>query len=249
MFVLSDDKQKEFSESGSPIYRHDSKEVEFEGVTTIDEEAKEKLEEHIETHVGVINMAFHEIISTHVHIDVYHVAPTEERPFHVLITHGMSDRPMSTPEECEQWRYAELMCFLPNEIELTEEGIKDHHNFWAIENLKYLARFPHVYDTWLGHGHTLQNGDPIEPYTNETELCASLLLPTIMLPKEFSTLNVRDDKTIYIYNVFPIYLEEVNYKMKHGVDALLDKFDQYGLSDVYDIHRVNTCKKKWFPFR
>lgn len=246
---MSNDKDKEFSESGSPIYRYETKEEKFEGILDFDETAKGQFEEHIEKYIGPINKVYHEIVSNLVHIDVYHVLPSEERPFHTLITHGMSDLPMNVPEGCEDWCYAELVCFLPKDWDISDEGFKIEQNYWAMENLKYLARFPHVHNTWLSYGHTVQNGDPIEPFIDDTELCASLLIPTILLSKEFSELKVREDKTIQIYNVFPIYSEEMNYKMKHGVDALLDKFDKYEINDVYDLNRVNTCKKKWFHFK
>lgn len=243
---MSKDKELEVSESGAAIYRHEEKEFEFEGPAELDGEAKEKFEEHIETYIGPITMVFHEIISHLVHIDVYHIEATEERPFHTLITHGMSDLAMNTPEDCEEWQYAELMCFLPPEWDLSEEGVKKDVNYWVVENLKYLARFPHEFDTWLAYGHTVQNGDPIEPFYETTKLCASLIIPTMMLEEEFSALKIRDDKIINIYNVFPIYKEEMDYKMKHGIDKLLEKFDEKGFTDVYDLNRKNACKRKWF---
>lgn len=242
------EENKEFSESGSPIYRHEEKEFEFKGPDSIDAEAKEKLEAHIEKYIGPIHLVYHEIVSHLVHIDVYHVLPTEEKPFHTLITHGMSDKAMNVPEDCEEWQYAELVCFLPKEWDISEEGMKDSSNYWAISNLKYLARFPHEYDTWLATGHTIANGDPSEPFTEETKLCASLIAPVTIVPDEFSEVKIRDDKTILIHNVMPIYQEETDYKLKHGIDKLYEKLDEYNINDVYDINRPNVCRKKWFGF-
>ena len=32
-----------------------------------------------------------------------------------------------------------------------------YERFWPIQMLKFLARFPHEYKTWLGWGHTIPN--------------------------------------------------------------------------------------------
>lgn len=246
---MSDKKDKEFSESGAPIYRYEDKEFEFQAPEEIDTHAKELFETHIEKYIGPINMVFHEVLSHLVHIDVYHISPTDDRPFHTLITHGMSDKAMNVPEGLEEFQYTELMCFLPPETDVSENGFKDFKNYWAVENLKFLARFPHEYNTWLGFGHTIQNGDPIEPFLKETKLCASLIVPPILLHEEFSVFESENNKTIHIYNVFPIYKEEMDFKMKNGAEELLEKFDEYELTDIYDIHRVNTCKKGFFGLK
>ncbi|MHC0035412.1 suppressor of fused domain protein [Pseudoneobacillus sp. C159] len=243
---MSNKHDQEVSKSGAPIYRHEDKEFELQIPQEMDMSAKEKFEDHIETYIGPINGVYHEILSHLVHIDVYHIAPSKEQPYHTLITHGMSDLPMNVPPGREDYRFAELVCFLPKEFDLSDEGLKSPKNAWALENLKFLARFPHEYNTWLGMGHTLQNGNPIEPFIQGTKLCASLIIPPVILSENFTSVRITADKNIHIYNVFPIYLEEMEFKMKKGIDALLDKFDKNKLNDIYDLNRVNTCKNKWF---
>ncbi len=34
----------------------------------------------------------------------------------------------------------------------------------------------------------------------------------------------------------------MNYKLKYGIDALLEKFDEYNVSELVDIHRKNACE-------
>jgi hypothetical protein len=58
-----------------------------------------------ETHLGEIHDVYHELISDLVHIDIHHVAPDDERPFHTLVTSGMSDLPMTVPEGVEALRF------------------------------------------------------------------------------------------------------------------------------------------------
>lgn len=80
------------SRSGAPIFRYIDGEKEWEAPQG--EECIEEISEHIERHIGEICMVFHEVISDTVHIDVHHIKPTEERPFHTLVTSGMSDLQM-----------------------------------------------------------------------------------------------------------------------------------------------------------
>jgi len=235
----------EKSESGSPIYRYeDVKEKEFEFASG--ESSIEEISDHIENFIGKIDTVFHEIVSDQVHVDIHWVKPTKERPFHTLITSGMSDKPMSTPEDVENANFAELSICLPEEWNISEEDFEDEKNYWPIRWLKYMARFPHDYDTWLGWGHTLPNGDPAEPFAENTKLNTILLLPTIVFGEEFHQLKLKE-KSINFFTLIPLYNEEVELKMKNGVEALFDGFDEYGITDILDVDRPNTAKKKkWF---
>lgn len=231
----------EKSESGSPIYRYDgSNKNQFEGASG--DASTEEISNHIEKHVGEIHMVFHELISDQVHIDIHWVKPTKERPFHTLVASGMSDKPMNTPEEVKNCDFAELSICLPEDWKISEEDFEDENNYWPIRWLKYLARFPHEYNTWLSYGHTIPNGDPAEAFADNTELNTMLLLPTIIF-EGFDTLHLKD-KTIDFYTLIPLYTEEVNLKMKKGVDALFDGFDKFSVSDVVVINRPNTAKRK-----
>ena len=55
----------------------------------------------------------HELLSNKVHIDILIYTATEDRPFHVLATSGMSDLPMAVPEEYPFLAHAELILALP----------------------------------------------------------------------------------------------------------------------------------------
>ncbi|PXY02230.1 hypothetical protein DF185_06175 [Marinifilum breve] len=232
----------EKSESGSPIYRYENVQPkEFEPATG--DSSIEEISNHIEKYVGKIETVFHEIISDQVHIDIHWVKPTKERPFHTLITSGMSDKPMTTPEDVVDADFAELSICLPEEWKISEEDFKDEKNYWPIRWLISMARFPHEYDTWLGWGHTLPNGDPAVPFAENTELNTMLLLPTIVFGEGFHELKLKE-KSINFYTLIPLYNEEVELKMRKGVEALFDGFDKYGVTDILDIHRPNTTKKK-----
>lgn len=238
----------EYSESGAPIYKYEDVETKWETPVYGNDELISKLDEHITKFLGKSDYVWHEILSDIVHIDVYYIKPTSERNFHTFITNGMSFLPMNVPEGQEDWRYAELMICLPPDWPVGEEEFKNERNYWPIRVLKMLARFPHKYRTWLSWGHTIPNGDPAEPFADNTKLCCSLLLPPIQVHSDFLSLRVNDEITVKFFCVVPIYREEMEYKLKYGVEGLMDKFDNHKINELIDINRKNVCKRSIWPF-
>jgi hypothetical protein len=230
----------EKSKSGEPIYRYDEKKQEkFEaasGNSSIDE-----ITGHIEKYIGKVEMVFHEIVSDKVHIDIHWVKPTTDKPYHTLITSGMSDKPMNTPEELEGGKYAELCICLPEEWKISDEDFEDENNYWPVRWLKFLARFPHDYNTWLGWGHTIPNGDPPESFIESTKLTTMILLPPIMFGEEFQQLEL-EEKIITFFSLVPLYTEELNLKLEKGAESLFNGFDEYGVTDILDINRPCIVK-------
>jgi hypothetical protein len=231
----------ELSESGSPIYRH-TQAKKFE-LASGHEQNIQIISDHIEKYLGAPATVFHELISDQVHIDVHIVAPTEERPFYSLITSGMSDKLMNAPEGAEELRYAELMICLPSDWPMTqEEWKKDENSFWPIQTLKFLARFPHEYDTWLCLDHTIPNGDPAEIF-GDTKFCCAMIGAAGTAPQEFWQLKVNDEKTINFFGLYFIYREEMDFKMKKGAEALWDLLEKQNVTELLDVKRKNTAKK------
>jgi len=78
------------TEGGSAIIRHAGRKAGFEEAVG-SEMTIEQIEKHIERFVGPIEKVFHELVSDLVHLDLYHVKPGPERPFHTFVTCGMSE--------------------------------------------------------------------------------------------------------------------------------------------------------------
>lgn len=225
----------------SPVLRHTDGEKAWEAPHG--EACIEEISAHIEQHIGKVEQIFHELISDTVHIDVHHVKPTTQRPFHTLVTSGMSDLAMNIPDNVEAARFMELMVTLPESWQVDEESFKNEHWYWPVRQLKFLARFPHKYDTWLGWGHSIPNGDPAEPFADNTDLNGMIILPSVNVPDGFYQLRIDEHKTIAFFSLVPVYQEEMNLKLAKGADALLDKFAKQGISDLIDSNRKNVAKK------
>ncbi len=240
-------KKDEITPSGAPIYRYeDHKERDFQPPR----EAGVYLEE-IEAHFDEIfpgrgSFVYHEIISDIVHIDIHIMRPIPKQPFYVLYTTGMSDLPMTILadeiKDREDLKYAELYMLLPGDWQMGGEGqtLRDvpSQYSWPIGVLKFLARFPHEYQTWLAYGHTVPNGAGYEPFDDSVGFGGVVLS---WGDGPLSTMKAKDGKELHFYEVVPAYKEEIEYKLKYGMEALLDKFNGAGMTHILDVRRPNTC--------
>lgn len=229
---------------GTSIYTYEN--TESRGLGNVaDMMYTEEITDHFDkVFPGRVTNVFHEVISDIVHIDIYFMEPTDEEPFRVVYTTGMSDLPMTLPIELEkEWGHlkrAELMMFLPESWPIGSEDFEDERYYWPIRLLKQLARFPHEYNTWLGYGHTIPNSEEYDPYADNTELNGVILSA---LNEEISSINTKDGTLINVYNVIPLYKEEMDYKLENGMDALFDKLSEVeGNGYWIDSSRKNACK-------
>lgn len=240
-------KKIENTPSGTKIFRYKEPSKPFEAAGPAPD--IEEIENHIEKHIGKIETVFHELVSDLVHVDVFYIKPTVERNFITLITGGMSSRPMNTPAGAEDFKYAELMMYLPPNWPLGEKDLNDENYYWPIRQLKMLSRFPHEYDTWIWFGHTIPNGNPPRPFAANTKLSGIMLIPPLSTPKEFLTLNTTTTKkSIFFFNLLPLHSREMNFKLKKGVEPLFDLLDKHGVSEILDVNRPSLVKKKWGLF-
>jgi len=139
----------------------------------------------------------------------------------------------------------ELMISLPSNWKIDEESFKDESWYWPVRLLKFFASLPHKHNTWLGFGHTVPNGDPPEPYASNTELCGSIVLPSVSVPEGFHKLSISAEKEIFFYAVVPLYADEMNLKLRKGTNELLSLFDKKKLNDIVNIKRVDLTKKRF----
>jgi hypothetical protein len=241
----------EKSESGNPIFRYSEKDRREVEISRGSSELIEEVERFVSEKLGKSDFVFHEVVSPYVHIDTHHFF-VQDLELDVFVTSGMSEKAMNTPPEYANFMYAEMMVVLPHEWPgMKEVGpyslTTDHPGLWPINQLRYLARFPHEFNTWLAPLHTIPNGDPAQPYASDTKFCCMLIYPSIILSsKGLRTLERSTGEIVNFYSLWPLFPEEVEFKLKHGGDALLEKFADAEISDMFDNNRKNVGKKRWF---
>ena len=186
------------------------------------EEEMEAVEGHIQQYFGAFDNVFHEIVSPDIHVDICVVPPSAERDYCTLVTMGMGAHRMNVPEELAEYKLerAELAIALPADWKLDQESMKDEKWYWPIRLLKSLARLPINCDSWLGHGHTVENR---EPFAENTELCTAILIEPQDTEKGSAVCTLPSGEEINFYQVIPLYEDELDYKLAHDEDALRDK--------------------------
>ena len=188
------------------------------------EEEMAAVEEHISEYFGEFENVFHEIVSPDIHVDICVIPPTEERDYYTLVTMGMGAFEMNIPEELAEYRLerAELAISLPPDWKLDQESLNDEKWYWCIRLLKEAARLPIRSDAWLGWGHTIGlNGG--KTYADNTELCACILIDPQASEDNRTVSELPDGDAVNFYQVIPLYQDELEYKIKYGAEALLDK--------------------------
>ena len=201
------------------------------------EEEMEAVEGHIQQYFGKFENVFHELSSPDIHVDICVVPPSKERYYYTLVTMGMGAHRMNVPEELAEYKLerAELAIALPGNWKLKREDLKNERWYWPIRLLKTLARLPIASDTWLGFGHTMDNE---EDFAKGTKLCAAILTGPQDTEDGSEVCILPSGEEVNFYQVIPLYREELEYKMAHDADALLDKMD--GISFVTYNTRPNA---------
>jgi hypothetical protein len=168
----------------------------------------------------------------------------------------MSTRPMAVPQglddpsSCER---AELVICLPPDWfgpglnQLARDG-----RFWPVEILRFAARFPHLYNTWVWIGHTLSTEEPPERFDPGTEFCAFTIAAPLRWPAEKWKMVAHDGRSISFLTVIPLYRDELQFKLDNGTSRLLDLFDEARVNELLDPARPSVVPppppKRMFPW-
>ncbi|HWM32702.1 MAG TPA: suppressor of fused domain protein [Pseudolysinimonas sp.] len=187
--------------------------------------ADDRLMQHLQYHLGPAGARWQEPGSERLPVDVTVFPPTEARPFAVLVTSGMSARPMTVPfgvARRAEREHAELCMLLPAAWPLA--SVPAHAGpaesaYWPIRLLRELARLPHETGSWLGAGHAIPHG---APYVQGLPFSAAVLVRPTRLG---ATETVPGEPPISLLQVLPLTEAELALKTTEGVQGLLRTLD------------------------
>lgn len=206
------------------------------------EKEMDKVYDYIERQYGVTNLVGHEKYSTDIHCDIVIVKPTEEQPYYKLITMGAGAYKMNVPLK---WKTtvchrAEYVVFLPESWNLISGKEED---YWPIRMLKTIARLPIETDSWLSYNHTVQLTDDNGTLASNVGYNSCVLLPSTGIDgKEVKPVKLSIfGKEVAFYQLLPLYPEELEYKLEHSIDELMNRLNAKD-NLIIDIHRKNSCK-------
>lgn len=203
------------------------------------QEDAQKVEAHILKYFGKCDNVFHEIYSPDIHVDIYLIPPTKERNYYTFVTLGMGAHRMNVPSELAEYKLerAELLITLPGDWKTNQEDMQDERWYWPIRLLKSVARLPGEEGSWIGWGHTVALNEG-ETYADNTQLCGTLLINQQIGGEDADVCPLSNGDEINFYQLMPLYYEEMEYKLEHDADSLLDLMDD--VSMVVDIQRPNV---------
>lgn len=187
---------------------------------------------------------FHEILALDFKVHIY-LIKSENRSYDILLTSGMSLLEMKVQEEAENkdiLKYAELMLLIPKNIEFEQVYAGENKNDYIISMLKQTAKFPHQYDTWIGIGHTIRATEDLQSYGAETDFVGGVILPSVTFDEKFTKIK-RNGKVINIYSFFPLYENELQYKIDNGYNALVDLIIKADSKEILNNERKNLIPK------
>lgn len=151
------------------------------------------------------------------------IPPNEAQPHLVLFTSGMSALPMKVPDGQEDWQHAELVMYLPPDWVHPKDGNGDPQWMWPLLWLRKMAYHPHLNDSWLGRPAAIvSSADPPEPLGPNTEQTCLLMIPDVSYLKP--PLKRADGKLVHFFTLVPLYTEERDYELKHGMKPFLRRF-------------------------
>ena len=197
------------------------------------------IEQHIKNTFGEFENVFHELVSPDIHVDICVVPPSDERDYYTLVRWAWV-----LTDECAggaggiQAGAGRAGIALPPDWKLDGESMEEERWYWPIGLLKVLARLPIASDTWLGWGHTM---DKQSPFAAGTKLQAAILTGPQGVEKGGEVCALPGGEEVNFYQVIPLYQDEMEYKMEHDADALLEKME--GISFVVDPTRRNAITR------
>ena len=202
------------------------------------QDEKISLEQFIKDNYGDYDLVLHEKISTGINLDIAIVPPTEKNDYYKLITMGMGAYPMHVPSELKPYNLerSELVLFLPKDWKIDSS---DEVDYWPIRYLKILARLPINNKTWLGFGHTISSNNKNTTYADNTKFCSMMLLTALNNNGNKLNFNLKNRGKINFYQLYPIYEEELKYKLENGSESFLNLISNKDLSPVLNIKRKN----------
>lgn len=212
----------------------------------------EEIQGHIERNIGPVKALFNELESDTIHLDILIVPATSDRKFHYLVTSGMSDLPMLVDprnSDSEGWCFAELVIALPGYWPLFDSKKMQFERWnFPIEHLKFLARLPHKYDTWISTGHSIPNFESKKRIGPNCEMSGFVIDNPVLGGENFINLKTRDGKKIHFCAVYPVYQKEMEYKIRKGHSALQFIFREKSVTEIFQPDRPCLVRRNLFSF-
>lgn len=167
---------------------------------------------------------------------IHHVVT--EGDHHLLITDGLRLIKQDVNEVNQDLQHIELYMLLPVYWNLKDQS-------WPVEWLNKIGQIPKKNNTWFGSGDTIPAGNPPEALDEKLSANHFILSKPISLDGVLTGSKWKESD-FQLLAVIPIFQNEVDYKLKNSHTMLFNRFHQAGVSEMIDLYRSTTYKRRFF---
>lgn len=183
---------------------------------SLSKEDEQRLDEHIRHHFGK-----YQIIFKTDRYELVNVPPSEDRPFNLIMTRGVSGRRLNVPGGVDPLTNSriELAVCLPKEWEFSNS---ESYNLWPVNTLCDLINYVLTTDEFIGFGYAFSKGKPVH---STTDFTGGMLTALGAYDKECQELTLTDGSVVRFFELVFLFPAELEYRSKHSAPALLELFD------------------------
>lgn len=208
-------------------------------VNVYSDQERENFELFLAQKFGPVKRVFRGVNSPDMLVDLYLFEAETPDPILRLITCGMGGRTMEPPENVENISpdRIELMIDLPADWPLDAVSLNDDQFNWPFRLLRKMIHYPWDPGAWFRLGHAVQWDEPL---AQNTELSGVLLASPAVEDYGKCEVSVAPGKEVHLYQMVPLYPEELAYRREHGVRKLYNLLGEK-FSFVIDSRRPNAA--------
>ena len=216
--------------------------IRWETIPPADDDILGHVKVHIDQYFGVYTQLLTDDSDPDHPLEIAVILPRPEHDYYTLVTVGLSRHRMDFSEERreEKLERAELLINLPRDWKLTKADCREERWSWPIRMMLATAHFA-MEDPEVGleSRTTLMEGEDGIPFAENTDLRGEILLYPGVFGEESFFCRLPGGEEVNFYQVIPLYWEELQYKLEHGSDSLLDLCPDESL-EVINPHRLNV---------
>jgi len=94
---------------------------------------------------------------------------------------------------------------------------------------------------FVGAGATFSEREK-RALAGNTGLAGMLVAPSTLYP-EAGTLLMDDDMSVAFLSLWPVYAEELELARQYGAEALTERLQRAGVTDLVDVRRANVARR------
>jgi hypothetical protein len=157
--------------------------------------------------------------------------------FKLIFTEGLSKYLQPVDEKNKQFERIELYFLLPDYWDISQKK-------WPVYWLNRIAQVPQKNKTWFGAGDTLPVGNPPAPIDEHLK-CSYFILSQPLFLSPYFAADLWKDTSVSMLAVIPIFEKEFDYKNQNSAKALLQIFEDKGVTEMIDLYRQPMARKKF----